>query len=74
MLGYAALFFFAGFVQFNHVLNRGVFSVLLFIATFSTGIYFFGWLGMLIFLAGAVVGGYLVGLKLNKEMLKDEET
>lgn len=55
-LGLVIVFFVAGFVQFNLVLNRGALAYALWAVAFAGSVYFYTWIGALVFVISAIFG------------------
>ena len=59
MIFHILLFFVAGFVQFNFVLNRDGLAVILYLGVLGAGIYFLGFISIVTFVFGGMVGSYM---------------
>jgi hypothetical protein len=58
-LGLVVIFFLAGYVQFNLLVNRGALAFVMWIGVFSAAIYFYRWFGAGAFLLNALIGSKL---------------
>jgi len=67
MILHVILFFVAGFVQFNFIINRGALAGMLFLGVLGAGIYFLGFISIVTFIFGGMVGGYLASQSMSRQ-------
>lgn len=65
-LGLVLAAFFAGFVQFNLVANRGALAYALWIVVFVATVYFYKWIGAVTFAVFCVIGSKMAFQKIKE--------